>query len=443
MNYRITNIADEQDAARIDVYDVIGETWDGSGMSAKRFVTDMAGLKGKRLDIHINSVGGLVFDGIAIANAIRQHDAKTVAHIDGLAASIASVIALAADEVRMAGNAFMMIHDPTSGVWGTAADMRREAEALDKIRLKLADEYVIAANGVGREKFEKMMADETWLTAEECKDLGLVDAIDAETPENVSRAAAASLGAMRFRRVPAAFNQTTVARSVQASGSLPEPHPVSPAATIKAAAAVQELRMDINPDARPETGPAATSNATAEVAGAAPEARQLIPTAAAPAAPPVTAAASFAELNDLVDGQVPGRNDFIVACLNDGMTVAQATKKLQQHMLGHMNAASKKATDAARLGAAAASTAPVQTGGVAAPSAVPVAPGHGFVGGAAFEHEARQRANGPKSVEFWDKVNATAAARGVDKAAAIRIVQKAEPELLKAYNDEATARRRA
>ena len=94
------------------------------------------------INVRINSPGGNVFDGVAIANAIKSHPAKTVVYIDGIAASIASIIALAGDEVVMAENAFFMFHEAWSITIGSAEDLRKEADLLDKIDGVLAQTYV-------------------------------------------------------------------------------------------------------------------------------------------------------------------------------------------------------------------------------------------------------------------------------------------------------------
>ena len=102
--YRIENKADKE--ATVYIYDEIG-FW---GITAEKFVKDFADITAKTIHVRINSPGGSVFDGHAIANAIKQHKSHTIAHIDGIAASISSVIALAADETVMAENAFFMYH---------------------------------------------------------------------------------------------------------------------------------------------------------------------------------------------------------------------------------------------------------------------------------------------------------------------------------------------
>jgi len=172
--YRFENRS--KTTAEIYIYDTIGEDFWGAGVSAKSFIRELNDLENSvdTIQLHINSPGGAVFDGNAIYNALRNHDARIEVTIDGIAASIASVIAMAGNIISMPENAMMMIHDPAGFAIGTAEDMRKIAEALDKIKLGIISSY--------REKtdqkdsvIEKMMTDETWMTADEAVNLGFAD----------------------------------------------------------------------------------------------------------------------------------------------------------------------------------------------------------------------------------------------------------------------------
>ena len=116
--YRIDNKADEQ--ADIYIYDEIGY-W---GLTAADFVRDLQAVKAGKINLHLNTPGGDVFDGIAIHNALRQHSASVAVQVDSLAASIGSVIAMAGDTITMAKHSTMMIHDPFGFAMGNAEDMR-------------------------------------------------------------------------------------------------------------------------------------------------------------------------------------------------------------------------------------------------------------------------------------------------------------------------------
>jgi ATP-dependent protease ClpP protease subunit len=175
--FKIENKADK---AEIFIYEEIGEDfWTGGGITAKNFQKELAEIKAGQIDLHINSPGGQVFEGLTIHNLLKNHPANVTTYIDGLAASIASVIALAGDKVVMAENALFMIHKASGMVMGTSDDMRDFAEKLDKVNGSIATTYM------GKTKKEEaeindLMAAETWMTATEALDFGFVDEIAGE-----------------------------------------------------------------------------------------------------------------------------------------------------------------------------------------------------------------------------------------------------------------------
>jgi len=162
----------KDDTAEVFIYDAIGMF----GIEAQDFINEFESLDAKNITLRINSPGGDVFDGAAMYNAIESHPARVTARIEGLAASMASVLALAADEIEMAKNAFFMIHDPWSLVIGSASDMRKEADLLDKVGGTIVDTYVARSN-LSEPEVRDAMADETWYTAQEAKDAGFIDKI--------------------------------------------------------------------------------------------------------------------------------------------------------------------------------------------------------------------------------------------------------------------------
>jgi ATP-dependent protease ClpP protease subunit len=124
--------------AEIVIYDEIG----AFGIPAKAFLEELKALGAvAELTVRINSSGGSVFDGVAIYNALKRHDAAITVCVDGIAASIASMIAMAGDEIVMPENAMLMLHDPSGLVMGTAADMRAMAEALDRMKAGMVAAY--------------------------------------------------------------------------------------------------------------------------------------------------------------------------------------------------------------------------------------------------------------------------------------------------------------
>ena len=148
------------------LYDQVGEGWFG-GISAKDFAQQVT-LLGKvdTINLHINSPGGSVFDGVAIYNVLKNHPADIEVDIDGVAASIASVIAMAGNEIRIAANAMMMIHDPVGMSMGGAGDMRKTADLLDQIKGVIVDTYA-KRTGQPADALETWMSDETWMGAAE------------------------------------------------------------------------------------------------------------------------------------------------------------------------------------------------------------------------------------------------------------------------------------
>jgi ATP-dependent protease ClpP protease subunit len=175
--FRIENASAEE--ASVYIYDEIGY-W---GTTAAGFVDELNSITAPRLNIHINSPGGEVFDGVAIHSALMASKSHITVHIDGLAASAASFIAMAGDDIRMARHATMMIHDASGLCWGNPADMHAMGDLLNKLSDNIADMYALQADGTVEQWREKMRA-ETWYTGQEALAAGLVDEITAvEQPE--------------------------------------------------------------------------------------------------------------------------------------------------------------------------------------------------------------------------------------------------------------------
>ena len=168
--------AKKNKTAEILIYEQIGEDFWGEGVSAKEFVKDLQALDIDNIDLHINSPGGNVFDGNAIYNALKSHRANIRVVVDGIAASVASVVAMSGDTVEMPENAMMMIHDPSGFVMGTAGDMEKMANALNKIKGGLVTAYHNKSD-LDNDQISEMMTDETWMTAEEALEYGFADEI--------------------------------------------------------------------------------------------------------------------------------------------------------------------------------------------------------------------------------------------------------------------------
>ncbi|WP_424931901.1 head maturation protease, ClpP-related [Amaricoccus macauensis] len=178
--------------AEVAIYDEIG----AYGVSAKGFLSELGALPdGTPIDLRLNSPGGSVFDAVAIHNALIRHEGTITVWIDGIAASAASYIAMAGDEIVMPENAFLMIHDPSGLVMGTADDMRSMAEALDKVKGSLVQGYA-AKSGRPAEEIAALMAKETWFDAGDALAQGFADRL--VEPVRI----AAHFDIHRFRNAP-------------------------------------------------------------------------------------------------------------------------------------------------------------------------------------------------------------------------------------------------
>ena len=164
-----------------DPIDSYGEYW---GVSAKEFAIALAALPADTSEIrlHINSPGGEVFEAVAILNQLRQHRARVVAIVDGIAASAASFLAVGADETIMAPNSTLMIHDAWGICIGNAADMRELGDLLDKLSDNIASIYAAKAGG-SLADWRGVMLAETWFTADEAVAAGLADSVDGQDAE--------------------------------------------------------------------------------------------------------------------------------------------------------------------------------------------------------------------------------------------------------------------
>jgi ATP-dependent protease ClpP protease subunit len=184
--YRITNLVDRPNIAVVYIYDVIGcMCWWGDDcqcMTARNFIEDLQGLRADEVHIHINSPGGEVDEGNAIYNTIRKLSATVRVFIDGIAASAASLIAMAGDEVTIAESAQVMIHDASTIAIGDAAEMHKTAELLDRYSDTIAAIYAKKAGGTVEEWRERMRA-ETWFTGAEAVEVGLADRTDEDESE--------------------------------------------------------------------------------------------------------------------------------------------------------------------------------------------------------------------------------------------------------------------
>ena len=190
---KAADATDGADEAEIFLYDAIVDSdleaeWWG-GVSPQAFVKELRAITASTIHLRINSPGGSVFAARAIETALREHKALVIVHIDGLAASAATFVAMAGNEIRMAPGAMFMIHKAWTYAWGNANDLRVTADLLEKVDGTLVTTYA-KRTGASAEQITEWMAAETWFTAEEARDAGFVDQV---TEGDVEAQASASL----------------------------------------------------------------------------------------------------------------------------------------------------------------------------------------------------------------------------------------------------------
>lgn len=220
-------------SAEILIYGDIGESWWSESVSAGQFVRELQALDVEAITVRINSIGGSVPDGIAIHNAMKRHRAQITTIVDGMALSIASLIALAGDTVQMAENATYMVHAPWTYAAGNAVELREVADQLDTWSAAMSTSYA-SKSGKPQAEMLALITDgkDHWYTAEEAKAAGFIDTVVSAAPV----AAMASADLSHFRDVPehvraqlaAARSQSTVTRSHPAAAAATNPEQSMP-----------------------------------------------------------------------------------------------------------------------------------------------------------------------------------------------------------------------
>jgi ATP-dependent protease ClpP protease subunit len=197
------------------IYDQIGEDWfTGKGILPGDIHAWLKDRASDDITVRINSPGGSVFDGNAIHNALKRHEGQVTVIVDGIAASIASIVAMAGDEIVMEANAMMMVHDPHSFCIGTAEDMLREAEVLDTVKGTLVETYT-ARTGQAEKAVEALMSNSTWLTAKDAMAKGFCDRVEeaktaASEPADSAEEKAARRARMNTLRLRLATNRRAI-----------------------------------------------------------------------------------------------------------------------------------------------------------------------------------------------------------------------------------------
>ncbi|MEN6583753.1 MAG: head maturation protease, ClpP-related [Armatimonadota bacterium] len=312
----------EPTSADIYIYGaVMGDWWNAwmpDDTYPKQFADDLKALGAvDEIHLRINSPGGDVFAAQTIYNLLSTHSAKVTSHIDGLAASAASIIALAGDEVIMPGNAMMMIHNPAFTTSGDARQLRADAALLDQVRETILAVYQ-GKTGMDRSALIGLMNSETWMTAEEAKSYGFVDTVTAP----IRVAATARMGRFIVNETEIDFRgvkEWPEAMLATATSEVPEPELDDPAVET------------------PEPEPAAPT-VEPEPTPAEPE-----PAAAEPDADPV--AIERKRITDIMDLAIPGAEQIIT----DGITSGASAGDVAQAIIKSDSVRNAAALNARRL----------------------------------------------------------------------------------------------
>lgn len=264
------------DTLEIDIYDEIGASWWGDGVDAKSVRRTLQSAKAvKTIKLRVNSPGGDVFDGWAIYNLLNEHSARVVAHVDALAASMASVVIMAADEIQIAAGGMLMIHNPWMYTAGDANELRTRADMLEKMAGQLAQAYV-ARTGLELATVLTMMDEETWMTADEAKAFGFVDEVKPMKGAADVKKAYASVDVSAFAAAPQWF-QTATAAARAATVDVPGEGGTRPIRLASATPPTPAISLDAEPgvtipptnSARPDDG-VAQPNAVTRAKGRTP-----------------------------------------------------------------------------------------------------------------------------------------------------------------------------
>jgi len=286
--YRITNAYDEGNnpVATISLYGDIG-SW---GITAAAFIEELKAVDAPEIRLHVASPGGDVFDGLAVHNALRSHRAKVTVQVDSLAASIASVIAMAGDRIIMSPHSQMMIHMAQGVACGEAAKMREYADFLDRQSENIAGVYAERAGGTVKQ-WLKAMAAETWYFADEAVAAGLADEVAQPERQMEDARAVAAAWDLKVYNYAHTSREDAPAPQIEAEPATPLPVPAQPvvfdpAAFRAATAAALDPMPGYQPDQMRSLMASVAGDAPAPNQPARPDAAYVPPPAdATPAAP--------------------------------------------------------------------------------------------------------------------------------------------------------------
>lgn len=206
----------------LQLYGEIGPAWMGmiDDMAVIRALDSMK--DAKKIHVRLNSPGGDYFQGVSIANALRRHQAKIIVHVDALAASAASVIAMGGDRVIMHPGSMMMIHRAWSIQQGNAADFAKAADTLNKVDEDLVNTYH-KKTGLDKSKLRSLVDAETWMSGDEALQYGFADEADTQPT-----GASAKVPVGWYARTPDKVGRYSIAASVRKVPNLVVPHKANP-----------------------------------------------------------------------------------------------------------------------------------------------------------------------------------------------------------------------
>lgn len=335
--------------AELLIYGFIGGWYEG--VTAESIVEQLGAITASTINVRINSDGGAVTDGIAIYNALRRHGARKVVTIDGIAASIASLIAMAGDEIVMAANTLMMIHAPSGGEWGNAAAHREFADVLDTYATAMLESYARRVPAK-RDQIDGILRSpkDTWFTAAQAVDYGLADRVLEDAVEEESSDATAAAALLSYisaiSAAPVSF-ESGLRHHIQAAArpsvfaSLPEAAQRAVVAHIEDPAMREKLQTLITANAGAPTAAAAAVPAPAPAPAPAPSPTPAATAAPAPAPAPAgpDPIAALATRNEQLRGvfatfrHVTGVAALESDCLADPrMTIEAAQTRLLAHV---------------------------------------------------------------------------------------------------------------
>lgn len=339
-------------SAELLIYGPIGDFFWGEGTTAQSIVDQLGQITASTINVRINSDGGVVQDGLAIYNALRRHGATIHVTIDGIAASVASLIAMAGDRVEMPANTMMMLHAPHAGGWGNAAALRGMADVLDTFAAAMKESYVAKSQRAQEVTAMLTDGDDHWFTAAQAVEFGLADAvITADEPAPVSTEAAAAallayttaIASQPAPDVAGRLRQHVNARTtLTAFAALSERHQRAIFAQLEESTMKQQCQVIL---AQPVAAPPASDTATPPPVPA-PAPAPVAAAAMSPAAAPTPAGgtdplAQLADRNSRIREvfaqfhDVSGVRDLEAACLADPRLSVETAQSRLLARIGH------------------------------------------------------------------------------------------------------------